>query len=147
MTPNLNSMYSHGYNLRQQKTSSLVSSEHKTEKQINLSTDPQSSSCMPSFPACSTQHPSTPQLPPCNKHPPNASSSSTNNTQINHIFYHTQPPLQFSTDNISIWFTKFEAKFHNNQFSDEQLYYELINCMHTHQLQSIYSLLPLVPSY
>ena len=43
-------------------------------------------------------------------------------------------PLTFSTDNLGLWFTRFEARYHISNFTDKQLYYKLINCVDEYQL-------------
>ena len=68
-------------------------------------------------------------------------------TSVSHVFYHSQPSLKFSTDDVSLWFTRFEAKYHNSNLDDQQLYFELINCLNDYQLQKVSALSRHPPSY
>ena len=38
-------------------------------------------------------------------------------------------PLRFSTIDVPLWFQRFHARFRKFQMSDEDLYYELLNCL------------------
>ena len=62
-------------------------------------------------------------------------------TSVSHVFCHSQPFLKFSTDDDSLWFTRFEEKYHNSNLDDRQLYFELIKCLNDYQLQKVSTLL------
>ena len=68
-------------------------------------------------------------------------------TSASHVCYHSQPSLKFSADGVSLWFTRFEAKYHNSNLDDQQLYFQLINCLNDYQLQKVSALSRHPPSY
>ena len=49
-------------------------------------------------------------------------------------------PLRFSTVDVPLWFQRFHARFRKFQMSDEDLYYELLNCLddsHLHRVSHL----------
>ena len=53
------------------------------------------------------------------------------------IIVHQLPPLKFASNDVSLWFQRFHARFHKLQLNDEQLYYELLNCLDEHHIQRV----------
>ena len=50
-------------------------------------------------------------------------------------------PLKFSTIDITLWFHRFDARYRGLNLSEEQLYYELLNCLDDIHVQRISHLL------
>ena len=67
--------------------------------------------------------------------PSNSASSSTSQPMI----VHTLPSLQFDMVNMDAFFHTFEAHYAALQYSDEQLYFELLNCLTSEHIIKISS--------
>ena len=49
----------------------------------------------------------------------------------------TVAPLKFTTVDVVLWFQRFHARYRNRQLNDEELYWELLNCLEDVHLQRI----------